>query len=199
MRLDEGAVRLDRHVGLGRRLGGRGCINDWKGTTFQTHIAWAFANGITDGCFVDLYCYGNAGDPRARWRCSSIGRWTCRRPTRTSSTTTTALTGEASINRLAAAGITGGCGARRYCPNDNVTRGQMASFLVRALDLPPAVDPDHFRDDNGSTHEADIDSLFEAGITGGCGADLYCPSDRVTRGQMAAFLYRAFADYHRRD
>ncbi len=47
--------------------------------------------------------------------------------------------------------------------------------------------------------EADIDSLFEAGITTGCGPDLYCPTASVTRGQMAAFLYRAFADYHRRD
>jgi hypothetical protein len=69
----------------------------------------------------------------------------------------------------------------------------MASFLVRALDLPPAVEPDHFLDDDDSTHEADIDSLFEAGITSGCATDLYCPAASVTRGQMAAFLYRAFA------
>ena len=41
-------------------------------------------------------------------------------------------TGEASINRLAAAGITGGCGTRRYCPTASVTRGQMAAFLQRA-------------------------------------------------------------------
>ena len=41
-------------------------------------------------------------------------------------------TGEASINRMAAAGITGGCGTRRYCPTGSVTRGQMAAFLLRA-------------------------------------------------------------------
>lgn len=40
--------------------------------------------------------------------------------------------GESSINRLAAAGITGGCGTRRYCPTASVTRGQMAAFLQRA-------------------------------------------------------------------
>ncbi|MDF2735174.1 MAG: Glucose/sorbosone dehydrogenase-like protein [Chloroflexota bacterium] len=46
-------------------------------------------------------------------------------------------TGESSINRLAAAGITGGCGTRRYCPTSSVTRGQMAAFLKRALEYAP--------------------------------------------------------------
>lgn len=46
--------------------------------------------------------------------------------------------GEASINRLAAAGITGGCGPREYCPTASVTRGQMAAFLKRALEYVPA-------------------------------------------------------------
>jgi hypothetical protein len=68
----------------------------------------------------------------------------------------------------------------------------MASFLVRALGLPPLVLPDHFIDDDSSTHEADIDSLYEGGITGGCSADRFCPTASVTRGQMAAFLFRAF-------
>ena len=38
-------------------------------------------------------------------------------------------------NRLAEAGITLGCREREYCPDESVTRGQMASFLVRAFDL----------------------------------------------------------------
>ena len=42
-------------------------------------------------------------------------------------------TGESSINSLAAAGLTGGCATRRYCPTSNVTREQMAAFLHRAL------------------------------------------------------------------
>lgn len=41
-------------------------------------------------------------------------------------------TGEGSINRLAAAGPTGGCGTRKYCPTSSVTREQMAAFLRRA-------------------------------------------------------------------
>ncbi len=43
------------------------------------------------------------------------------------------LTGEGSINALAQAGITGGCGTRRFCPGASVTREQMAAFLYRGL------------------------------------------------------------------
>ncbi len=70
----------------------------------------------------------------------------------------------------------------------------MASFLVRALGL-PAAETDHFTDDSGSVHEGDINALAEAGITKGCNPPdntLYCPGRSVTRGEMAAFLVRAF-------
>jgi hypothetical protein len=40
---------------------------------------------------------------------------------------------EGNINRVAAAGITLGCGNGMYCPTGLVTRGQMAAFLHRAL------------------------------------------------------------------
>src|SRR5687767_12987306 len=36
---------------------------------------------------------------------------------------------------LAASGVTGGCGGGNYCPNDPLTRGQMAVFLSAALGL----------------------------------------------------------------
>jgi hypothetical protein len=68
----------------------------------------------------------------------------------------------------------------------HTTRAQMASFLVRALDLPATGS-----DDETSIHEADINRLAAAGITSGCTAT-YCPTANGTRGQMAAFLHRAF-------
>jgi hypothetical protein len=40
------------------------------------------------------------------------------------------------IEQLAAEGITSGCGGGNYCPNANVTRAEMAVFLVRAFNLP---------------------------------------------------------------
>ena len=71
----------------------------------------------------------------------------------------------------------------------------MATFLVRALNL-PATTTDYFTDDNGSTHEANINALREAGITLGCDASgtQFCPGDPVSRGQMAGFLNRALPD-----
>lgn len=48
-----------------------------------------------------------------------------------------------------------------------------------------------FTDDDGSVHEPDIQAIAEIGVTQGCGPNLYCPSDTVTREQMASFLVRA--------
>jgi len=96
------------------------------------------------------------------------------------------------IKWLAEQSITGGCATRMFCPTRSVTRGQMASFLARAMNL-PSPDDDYFTDDEDSIHEFDINRLATANITGGCGAgaDTFCPSLRVSRGQMASFLSRA--------
>ncbi len=103
----------------------------------------------------------------------------------------------ADIEAIARAGITRGCNPPEntlYCPTDTVTRGQMAAFLARVLDLPPG--PDAFVDDDGSVFEDDINSIASANVTRGCNPptnDRFCPADPVTRGQMAAFLVRGFA------
>ena len=94
------------------------------------------------------------------------------------------------ITWLYYAGITTGCGSGRYCPSGTVTRAQMASFLVRAFNLPPS-GTDHFTDDEGSIHEADINALATAGVTTGCGGTRFCPSQAVRRDQMASFMARA--------
>ncbi len=99
---------------------------------------------------------------------------------------------EGDIERVADLGITRGCNppfGDAFCPRDPVTRGQMAAFLVRMFSL-PAPDTDFFTDDDSSEFEDDINRLAAAGITAGCTASSYCPGDRVTRGQMAAFLAR---------
>jgi hypothetical protein len=88
-------------------------------------------------------------------------------------------------------GITTGCDPHLYCPKDPTTRGQMATFLDRALDLPDT-DEDFFNDDNGIVHEDAINRIAAAGITTGCDPHKFCPKDPVTRGQMATFLDRAF-------
>jgi hypothetical protein len=107
-------------------------------------------------------------------------------------------THEGNIEAVAAEEITLGCNPPfndRYCPDDSVTRGQMAAFIRRALSLPDS-STDHFDDDNGSTFEADINAIAGQGIARGCNPpanDRFCPKDPVTRGEMSAFLRRALS------
>jgi hypothetical protein len=102
------------------------------------------------------------------------------------------------IEWLAFEGITRGCNPPTnalFCPDDGVTRGQMAAFLHRALDgvLIPGPDPG-FTDIDKSVFATDILWLGAVGVTRGCNPplnDRYCPMEPVTRAQMAAFLVRA--------
>ena len=96
---------------------------------------------------------------------------------------------EGMIEAIVAEGITQGCtqDGRNYCPAASVTRGQMATFLTRALDLPPA-DRDYFPDDDGSVHEDSINRVAAAQIASGRPDGTFGPDAPVTRGQMATFL-----------
>jgi hypothetical protein len=101
---------------------------------------------------------------------------------------------EVAISWLAAEGITKGCNPplnTRFCPDSSVTRGEMAVFIARATDL-PAASGDYFVDDDGMFYEGAVNRLYEAGITQGCGRRIYCGDKRMTRGEMAAFLARAY-------
>ncbi len=104
------------------------------------------------------------------------------------------------IEELSALGITGGCGGGLYCPDNTVTRQQMAVFLLKAFEgstyLPPAC-ADIFEDvpcTPGTGFSDWIEELYNRGITGGCSmAPLqYCPTNPNNRGQMAVFLVKTF-------
>ena len=105
-------------------------------------------------------------------------------------------THEVGISKIAEAGITVGCDStgRRYCPNDPVTRGQMATFLTRAFGLPSST-TNYFVDDDGAWYEQNANALAQSGITMGCNTSgtRFCGAENVTRGQMAAFLTRALS------
>lgn len=96
----------------------------------------------------------------------------------------------ANIATVVDAGIAAGFPDGTYRPDDDVSRGQMATFLARGYRLPAATAPT-FPDIRGDTHEANIRAIAAAGITTGDARGDYRPTDRVTRGQMAAFVARA--------
>lgn len=98
------------------------------------------------------------------------------------------------IERLAAADIVGGTGAGTYSPERTVARGQMATFLVRTYEYLTGSEivasRDYFSDDNGTTHEANINKAAEAGFTTGNASGGYAPASTVRRDQMASFIAR---------
>ena len=97
-------------------------------------------------------------------------------------------------------GITSGCSTNplMYCPDNLVTRAQMAVFLLRSMYgngyTPPSAAG--IFDDVPVTHWAAdwIEKFYDEGITGGCSTNppLYCPDEIVNRAQMAVFIVRAF-------
>ncbi len=90
------------------------------------------------------------------------------------------------------AGVAVGCDADMFCTYDPVTRGQLASFVTRAMHLPPT-DQDFFTDDTGSGHEVAINRVAAAGIFLGCTATTFCPDGKVSRASMATILAKALA------
>ena len=100
------------------------------------------------------------------------------------------------IEALAESGITSGCGNGNYCPQDPVSRAQMAVFLERGINgsgfSPPQASGNAFNDVDANDFAASfIEQLASDGITAGCGNGNYCPGDAVSRAQMAVFLLRA--------
>jgi hypothetical protein len=93
-------------------------------------------------------------------------------------------------------GITSGCGGTSYCPEQPVSRAQMAVLLLRAEHgaayIPPAATGSVFADVPANAFAADwIERLDAEGITAGCGNGTnYCPASPVTRAQMAVFLLK---------
>ena len=122
---------------------------------------------------------------------------------------------QGAINDLAAAGIMSGASGTDFDPHGDVTRAEMAGFLVRLLartapgvvqvsaggsvtygsnkQALPSADLDHFADARSLPRSADnlISAAYELGITKGTGdGSTFSPSGTVTRGQMAAFITR---------
>lgn len=111
----------------------------------------------------------------------------------------------ANIQRLTTAGIVEGTGtndAGEACfgPGNTITRAQMASLIEGAEAYTDntrvaLADQDFFVDDNGDTHEDEINVIGFYGISHGIGTNqageaLYGPGLKVLRDQMASFLAR---------
>lgn len=192
----DGAYRVT--VGEGQ-VGG---FTDTSGSVFETDIDWLAASGITKGCnppVNDLFC---PDDPVTRGQMAAFLHRALPDLEATGSGTDfgddDGTVFESDIQWLSSTGVTRGCNPPTndsFCPDDVVTRGQMAAFIHRALPNLPLTGPaSAFVDDDGSAFESDIEWLAATGVTRGCNPpsnDSFCPHAPVTRGAMAAFLHRA--------
>ncbi|MEZ5244263.1 MAG: S-layer homology domain-containing protein [Acidimicrobiales bacterium] len=88
-------------------------------------------------------------------------------------------------------GITTGTTPMTFAPDRLVTRGELATFLYRAAGS-PASGSESFVDVAATDFFADaVGWMVAEGITTGTSATTFSPSRYVTRGEVAAFLYRA--------
>lgn len=168
---------------------GRGPYADTDGSVHEPEVAALWAAGITDGCAEWLYC---PDEPLTRAEAAAFLTRALDLPPADGVMfqDTAGSLFQRSIGALARADVTRGCADDRFCPEAPLTRGQVASLLVRALGL-PEVAGDSFSDDDWDVHEPNIEALAAAGITFGCGEDRFCPTWTVSREEMASFLVRA--------
>jgi len=96
------------------------------------------------------------------------------------------------VEALFTKGVTAGCGGGDFCPDNLITRAQMAVMLATAMgrfDVPPRglfadVPPTGF----GAGF---IERLAGDHVTAGCGGGNYCPNQLVTRAQAAVLVAAA--------
>ena len=101
------------------------------------------------------------------------------------------------VEKLVDSGITTGCASGMFCPEDAVTRAQMAVFLERGIQgigFSPPTPTGIFEDVLAGYWAAGwIEQFYQDGITTGCSNSplKYCPENAVSRAEMAILLLRA--------
>ncbi len=175
-----------------------GPFADSQFSVFKSDIGWLAASGLTKGCNPptnDMFCPNNSvtRGQMAAFLHRALPDLLVIRPAIDFADDDESIF-EADIEWLYAVGVTEGVSETTFNPNAAITRGQMAALLVRALKYTDNGGGNLFVDDDASQFRGDIDRLGASGVTRGCNPptnDKFCPDGLVTRGQMAAFLYRA--------
>ncbi len=148
--------------------GGQYCPGEAVTRQQMAHFLLAAKEGAAytpPACTADPYPDVAAADPFCRW-----------------------------IQELVARGVTSACGSGGFCPGDPVRRDLMARLVVKTLESPgadclPSPFSDVASDDPACRW---INELAALGATAGCGGGKYCPSNPLTREEMALVLVKAF-------
>jgi hypothetical protein len=98
------------------------------------------------------------------------------------------------IETAKAEGLVSGCNPpdnSRICPQQPMTRGDVAIMLARAISA-PAPTTDHFVDDQGHPAETAANALMDAGVGTSCRGNNFCPDRPITRGELALTIAKTF-------
>jgi len=167
---------------------------------FYDQIGLISAHGLTVGCGGGLYCPNDSvlREQMAAFIIRALGDSNPYTPAAQRFTDVPPSNAFYKfIEQMYVRQITVGCGGTNYCPSQPVLREQMAAFIIRSLGQlnPPTPASQRFNDvPPSSAFYNYVDRMAVLNITAGCSVSspLFCPSDPVSRAQMAAFLVRAF-------
>jgi hypothetical protein len=168
--------------------------------THASAIGCAFALGLTQGVSMDPPTFAPAREVRRDQAASFVANLLATGPRPLPAPATAGfgdLDGNVhreAIERLVAAGIVRGRSSTTFDPSAPVTRAQIATLLVQALEWATgntygSSGGPHFRD-VGGVHAASIDAAYELGLLQGHPDGTFRPGASTRRDQMASLLVR---------
>ena len=167
-----------------------------EGDFFYDSVLWAVNKGVTSGLSATQFG-PSAGCTRAQvvtflWRAAGKPA-----PTTTDNPFKDVAEGQYYYDAVLWAvenGITTGLSADSFGPNVNCNRGQIVTFLWRAMGKPiPTSQNNPFADVSDSQYYYDaVLWAVEKGVTTGVGKNAFAPNQTCTRGQIVTFLYRVY-------
>lgn len=96
------------------------------------------------------------------------------------------------IDLLSAANIINGRGNMLFSPDETITRAEFSAFLMRAFSLAPLYYTEGFSDVHyGDWYSGVVETVTKYNIAQGVEANVFAPSEPITREQMTIMIVRA--------
>lgn len=155
---------------------------------FEKEVAWAARKGITNGYNGNTTFAPDVECPHIQiltflWRAADKSASSAKCPVPVASYY------QEAANWAYETGLIGD----DFEPNAKCTRADAVSYIWQALDKPEAAEAASFPDvDAGAPYAGAVSWAVEKGVTDGYGGNIFAPDRVCTRGQIAAFLYRAY-------
>ncbi len=170
-----------------------------EGVWYESAVTWMILHEVTRGCAPTRFC-SEQNLTRQQfvtflWRAAGqpAGKYT---GAEAFADVEEGVYSDRAIGWGVSQGITLGCTQGsfgdedwRFCPKQQVTRGQMATLLYRHTEADYLGSPPHYTDvEPDSYYAASISWLTDFNVVPGCGPRLFCPNRAATRAEAALFI-----------